>query len=97
MNPCPHCGQQISLWAKFMVWTGFAHPLEPRMVGSCPNCHQKFTLSWSGLLLASVPVVVAPVGAYFVESIPLKVAIYLIGALLTSILYLCWVPLISGK
>ncbi len=82
---CPHCGKQgISTLRKMF--------LGPAVPATCKACGKKVGVPYSAML-AAIPFLTAILTSAFVEPVAIKVAFWIVGFMVMSIIYVRWVPL----
>jgi hypothetical protein len=87
MCKCPHCGKPgISVWRKLNI--GLFIPT------ICKQCGNKVGVPYSaGFIIALFTITIGSV-AFFVDSIMLKIAIWVVATLIMSGIYRKYVPLV---
>lgn len=87
MYKCPHCGKQgISVWRKLTI--GIYNP------AICKECGNEVRVSYTSALILAIFAVGFITVLSFVDSIILKIPIWIVMASLSLFLYLKYVPLI---
>ena len=87
MFKCPHCGKLgISVWRKLTI--GLHTP------AICKECGNEVRVSYTSMLIMAIFTVGFITVLSFVDSIILKIAIWIVMASLSLFLYLKYVPLI---
>jgi transcription elongation factor Elf1 len=82
---CPHCGKQgISTLRKMF--------LGPAVPATCKACGKKVGVPYTAML-ATIPFLTAILASAFVETVALKAALWIVGAIVMSIIHKRWVPL----
>jgi len=88
MYKCPHCGKPgISVWRKLCLG-----PLIPAI---CKQCGNEVWVPYSSAMFVMIPVIIATVlTVIYIDSIMLKIAICVVVAIIGSVIYLKYVPLV---
>ena len=88
MFKCPHCGKPgISVWRKLTI--GLHTP------AICKECGNEVSIPFTSLIILTILFTVGFMSVlFFVDSIILKIAIWIVMASLSLFLYLKYVPLI---
>lgn len=85
MLTCPHCGDPgIPLWRKLS--------LGPAFPTTCRACGSRVGVPPSSML-ALIPALTCVVASAFIPSLPLRMVLWWVGAALTAIVWMIWVPL----
>lgn len=82
---CPHC-EKPGISALRKMWLG------PAVPATCKACSKKVGVPYTSMF-AVVPFVASILASEAVESIMLKVAFWISGFIVMSIIYWRWVPL----
>lgn len=83
---CPHCGQPgISAIRKLS--------LGPAVPATCKACGKKVGVPYTAML-AAIPFLAAILGSAVVEPVALKIALWIGGFVVMTVIHMRWVPLV---
>ena len=87
MYKCPHCGKPgISVWRKLCLG-----PLIPAI---CKQCGNEVGVPYSAIFFIFPFIIATVLAVIYIDSITLKIAILAVVAIIESVIYLKYVPLI---
>jgi hypothetical protein len=67
--------------------------LGPAVPATCKVCKKKVGVSYTASTLAIIPFVIAMIIAILIDPITVKVLLWIGGAILSTAIYMLWVPL----